>query len=117
MKRAIYAFADMMATPGAFIALNGATVLSSIVAAIVGSMLLLLVTLTISVITQTIGHAVLVAASRDGIALHVKLDQIIAALPGPNTAIGIEHEDAEVIERERQATERRAGLNEPGGLE
>jgi len=110
MKRAIYALADLMARPAAFVALSS----SALALAAAGFVLRLgegyfaIVNLSISIVTLAIGQAVLVAAARDEKAVHVKLDRLIEAGAATNDVIGIEHQDADAIERLRKETEQRA---------
>lgn len=110
MSKLIYALSDIMSTPAAFMSLTGGTA-----AAIVVGMVLPVpeaywtaFNIAISVTTMAIGQAVLVSGARDNTAMHVKVDRIIEALPTPNDAIGLEHEDAQKIENERAAVEARA---------
>lgn len=110
MKKTIYAFADMMSQPAAFIALTGGTIACIMVGAMmqVPEGFWTTLNLSISVTTMAIGQAVLVSGRRDSLAYHLKLDHIIEALPRDNEAIGVEHEDEAEIETLITETEERA---------
>lgn len=110
MKRAIYGLANQMARPLAFVALSGAAAVAALAGLVfpVGEVYFSVVNLSISVLTLAIGQAVLVAGARDEIALHLKLDRLIEASGASTDAIGIEHKDAEEVERARMETERRS---------
>lgn len=109
MSRLIYAFADLMSQPLAFGALTGAAVLAIIIGSIfpVGEGFWTTFNIAISVTTMVIGQAVLVSGRRDGLAYHLKMDQIIEALPRDNEAIGVEHEDESTIQQKITETEER----------
>jgi low affinity Fe/Cu permease len=109
MSKLIYALSDIMSTPLAFMALTGWTLIAIAIGIVlpVSEVYWTAVNLAISVSTMAIGQAVLVSSARDNTAMHVKVDRIIEALPTKNDAIGLEHEDAQKIENERDAVEAR----------
>lgn len=109
MNKVIYLLSDAMSRPIAFIALTGATILAIAFGAVlqVPEGYWMTLNLAISVTTMAIGQAVLVSSRRDTLAMHLKLDHTLEALPRDNSAIGAEHEDEETIERKLTATEER----------
>jgi low affinity Fe/Cu permease len=110
MSKPIYALADFMSTPAAFMTLTGGTMIAIAIGISlpVPDAYWTALNLAISVTTMAIGQAVLVSSARDNVAMHVKMDRIIEALPTENDAIGLEHKDAKTIEDERAAVEARA---------
>lgn len=109
MSKWIYAFADIMARPISFAALTGAVILAVTIGSVlpVPEFYWTTVNISISVITMVIGQAVLVSSRRDGMALHLKLDRIIEAEPTDNEAIGVEHEEVEIIKAAKVEVEER----------
>lgn len=110
MNKLIYALADVMSLPAAFMGLTGTT-LFAIAIGIAFPMSELYwtgVNLAISVTTMAIGQAVLVSGRRDSLAYHLKLDRLVEALPTDNEPIGIEHEEESTIQNKITETEERA---------
>ncbi|MDB5539958.1 MAG: hypothetical protein JWQ89_1685 [Devosia sp.] len=109
-SRAINALAAFLATSTGFIA--------TVVALLVGIGIGLLVNfnepfmfgfnILLSVAAILVSGIILVAGARSEAALHVKLDYLIAASKASNKAVGIEHEDAEIIEEARKTVEQQA---------
>lgn len=62
----------------------------------------------LSVAAIVIAGIILVAGARSEAALHVKLDYLIKYSKASNEAVGLEHEDAEIIEAERKRVEKEA---------
>lgn len=110
MNKVIYAFADLMSQPIAFVILTIAGVAGSAIALLTAETIDpgMVVNLAISNLTMIIGQAVLVSGRRDGLAYHLKMDQMLEALPRDNEAIGVEHQDEETIQEKIDETERRA---------
>ncbi len=109
MTRLIYALADLMARPAAFVVLS----FGFIAVAILGTILPVSdafnnrVNLAISLVTLVIGQAVLVTAKRDSAATDLKLDRLIEVSPGSNDAIGAERLSEEEIEAQKREVEER----------
>lgn len=110
ITKAIYAFSDAMARPISFIVLTGGFCMAAAAGTIfdLGEGYMTYVNLGISIVTMSIGQAVLVSSSRDNIAMHVKLDDIVEGQPGDDSTVGAEKEDEETLKQKKTEIEARA---------
>lgn len=107
----IYAFADVMARPVAFVIMTLAAVMAPILGVVfhLGDAYWTAINIGISIITMVIGQAVLVGARRSELANDLKQDRIIEMLPGDNDAIGSEKMHAADLEALKKEVEERTG--------
>jgi low affinity Fe/Cu permease len=110
ITKAIYAFADAMARPASFVILTAGFMVAAVagITMDLGEGYMTYVNLGISIITMAIGQAVLVSSSRDNIAMHVKLDDIIENHPGSDEAVAAEKEDEETLKQMKTEIEEKA---------
>ena len=107
MNRLLFASADFLSKPPGFWWMS-AGMCALTVLAWIGQVNVS--TFILSVLAIIVTSVVLLQGSRDTTAMHAKLDEIVVSLAAArNSVIGLEHRDAEEIERERARTEQAAG--------
>jgi low affinity Fe/Cu permease len=110
ISRAINGLADFLSTSTGFLATSFALLAGIGIGALVqfneGFMFGFNIFLSVAAIV--IAGVILVAGARSEAALHVKLDYLIEYSKATNKVIGIEHRDADEIEKERKAVEQEA---------
>lgn len=119
MARFINALADFLSTVNGFIWTCVIMAIGVAIGALMqfDDLFMLGFNIFLSVAAIAIAGIILVSAARSEAAIHVKLDHLIEFSKATNSAIGIEHKDAEEIEAAREAIEREAQQNLEGLVE
>lgn len=112
LERLIYATADALSTPLAFVAIcGGFTVAVTLGLALdFGDTYTNVVNALMSLVAILVGMAVLVKQRQAGLAQELKQDRLLEE-QGATDAIGAEHEDLEELERKKEAVEAKKSSN------